>query len=316
MLYPQGHKGHILLKFISQPNDGDKLKYLHDFLNGNLYMNTLSYFWNEYMPKTGEDPIELASNQTIRPQKIPNQLPKGQGDILEGTVGIIPTENTRFAKAFKNHLLTDCICRANGFEYCNTLCFYRLDYQSFFAAKGKVISFDTSSAMNAFGQYVVVVKNEQELIRRISKKAEREKFKFVCGNVNYKQIKNGDVLKKTPHIIVRCGEEIDLDEIKSNIVSRRDCFDKEDIYKYQNEWRVALYRGEKSIEAYTLKVGNLRDICDWVHVQELEKYLERTFKSKVEPGTVGYYGNAQRNELRDLFYSLGNNKASVFGVIG
>ena len=48
----------------------------------------------------------------------------------------------------------------------------------------------------------------------------------------------------------------------------------------------------------------------------LEKYLERTFKSKVEPGTVGYYGNAQRNELRDLFYSLGNNKASVFGVIG
>ena len=60
--------------------------------------------------------------------------------------------------------------------------------------------------MNAFGQYVVVVKNEQELIRRISKKAEREKFKFVCGNVNYKQIKNGDVLKKTPHIIVRCEQ--------------------------------------------------------------------------------------------------------------
>ena len=79
----------------------------------------------------------------------------------------------------------------------------------------------------------------------------------------------------------------------------------------------SLYTVEKkSIEAYTLKVGNLRDICDWVHVQELEKYLERTFKSKVEPGTVGYYGNAQRNELRDLFYSLGNNKASVFGVIG
>lgn len=138
MLYPQGHKGHILLKFISQPNDGDKLKYLHDFLNGNLYMNTLSYFWNEYMPKNGEDPIELASNQTIRPQKIPNQLPKGQGDILEGTVGMIPTENTRFAKAFKNHLLTDCICRANGFEYCNTLCFYRLDYQSFLRQRARL----------------------------------------------------------------------------------------------------------------------------------------------------------------------------------
>ena len=99
-------------------------------------MNTLSYFWNEYMPKTGEDPIELASNQTIRPQKIPNQLPKGQGDILEGTVGMIPTENTRFAKAFKNHLLTDCICRANGFEYCNTLCFIGLII-NLFCGKGQ-----------------------------------------------------------------------------------------------------------------------------------------------------------------------------------
>lgn len=33
MLYPQGHKGHILLKFISQPNDGDKLKYLNAHSN-------------------------------------------------------------------------------------------------------------------------------------------------------------------------------------------------------------------------------------------------------------------------------------------
>ena len=292
---------HVLLKFISQPKSGDKLKYLHDFLNGNLYMNTLSYFWNEYTPNKNEGMAGLATIPNTIPRAI-SQAPKGQADLLEGTVGMTPAENTVLAKTFKEHLLTDPIYRAKGFGYCNVLCFYRLDYQSFLTAGHKIITYDTSSAMNSFGQYVVIIKDEQELIRRISKKVEKEKFKFICGNVNYKHLRNEEILKRTHHIVIKSGVEINLEEIKDNIINQWDCFDKDYIYAYQNEWRVALYRGAKSTEAFTLKVGNLRDICEWVHISDLNKYLERMLKSKIKPGAVGYYGNIQRKELRNLFY--------------
>ena len=37
-------ENYILLKFISSADKSNKKKYLKDFLNGSLYMNTLNYF--------------------------------------------------------------------------------------------------------------------------------------------------------------------------------------------------------------------------------------------------------------------------------
>ena len=311
--YPQNH---VLLKFISQPEEGDKLKYLHDFLNGNLYMNTLSYFWNEYTPNWNEGTEGLTRDPSTALWTIPDKLPKGQADLLEGTVGMLPAKKSAWSKAFGEYLLTDWICRAKGFGYCNTLCFYRLDYQSFLTKENRVVTFETSHSMGTFGKYVVIIKDEQELIRRIARKVERNNFKFICGNVNYKGVRNESTLKDRYHAIIKGGMELELDELKNEIIDRRDCFDKERIYEYQNEWRVALYRGVKSTDAYTLKVGNLRDICDWVHVENLDKYLDRMFTSEVKQGLCGYSGNVSRKELRELFYDLGDNKAELFGVIG
>ena len=42
------NEDYILLKFISSADKCNRKKYLKDFLNGSLYMNTLNYFWNEY----------------------------------------------------------------------------------------------------------------------------------------------------------------------------------------------------------------------------------------------------------------------------
>lgn len=52
-----------------------------------------------------------------------------------------------------------------------------------------------------------------------------------------------------------CSEGISINE--------RDCFDKGAQYREQNEWRIALYRGEKSTTTYKLNVGNLSDIVRW-----------------------------------------------------
>ena len=64
---------HILLKFISQE------KFLNDFLSGSLYMNSLYYFWNEFVlesvKKGKRIPLaELAKNEVY-----------GQADLFEGT---------------------------------------------------------------------------------------------------------------------------------------------------------------------------------------------------------------------------------------
>lgn len=309
-------QNHILIKFISQPECGEKTKYLHDFLNGNLYMNTLSYFWNEYKPRDNEGKAGLATDPKTIPREIPNRLPQGQRDLLEGTIGVIPSENSKLIKVLGEHLLTDPICRAKGFGYCNTLCFYKLDYCSFLTAKNQAITWRVSPSVHTFGRYVIIVKNEQELIRRIARKVEKEKFKFVCGDVNYGKVRNSDLLREKHSIILKAEMEFDLGDLKDKITSKRDCFDKEESYKDQNEWRVALYRGVKSVEAYTLKVGNLRDICDWVPISALNEYLERMFRSRIRGGTAGYYGNIQRKELRDLFYELSDSKINVFGIIG
>ena len=62
---------HILLKFISQE------KFLNDFLSGSLYMNSLYYFWNEFVlesvKKGKRIPLEeLAKNEVY-----------GQTDLFE-----------------------------------------------------------------------------------------------------------------------------------------------------------------------------------------------------------------------------------------
>lgn len=76
-----------------------------------------------------------------------------------------------------------------------------------------------------------------------------------------------------------------------------------DNYAYHKEWRVALYRGEKDISAYTLDVGDIRDIVHWVRSEDLNGEVRSMLRSRaVNKNSDLCQGNIDRRELRNMFY--------------
>lgn len=302
---------HVLLKFISQK------PFVEDFLNGSLYMNSLYYFWNEYPLR------EAAMNRNKIIKEHPDidpdtvtvpidyKLSPAQADMFEGTIGF---DTSQFFKGdFGEHMLSDAIMRAVGFQYCDTLCFYRLDYRQ----DGIFLKYSVPN-MNDFGDYVAIIKDKNELLRRVNAAAEREKIDYLCGDVYYRPLKlegnNTDVSQRN-HIVIKCDSQFDMADF--NLGSRRDCFVKMDHYSWQKEWRIAAYRGVKDTEPYRLEVGDIRDIVECVQAGDLPATLDRMIvNGQIKNSDDGFYGNISRHDLKEKFYKLGDNKAEMFCFIG
>ena len=78
---------HVLLRFFSEK------EYLDQFLQGSLYMNSMHYFLDEYKLEDAKRRKQeiIKKNPCLNPDKVcvslENTAPKGQMDILEGTIG-------------------------------------------------------------------------------------------------------------------------------------------------------------------------------------------------------------------------------------
>ena len=311
---------YILMKFIS------KKEFLDDFLKGSLYMNSLYYFWNEYpleVAKRKKKEI-LVSNPEINPDELliplENSAPAGQMDLFEGTISTADGDKMGFEKNFTDVLMTDIMLRSIGYKYCNVLCFYRLDLTITPFGRNVAVKYNLNSQMNEFGEYVVIIDDEVELLRRINTAIKKEaNYRYLCGSVNYRKFKkSGTNARNGNSLTVKVEMEVDITEepLKSAIISRRDCFDKTERYCNQKEWRLALYRGVKSTDAYRLEIGDISDIVHYVRSDNLNEELQRTIQMGIKQGAGGYYGNISRKEMKELFYQLGDNKAEVFGIIG
>jgi hypothetical protein len=109
-----------------------------------------------------------------------------------------------------------------------------------------------------------------------------------------------------------------LDELKKMglNIKRWDCFDKGCQYRGQNEWRIVLYRGEKSTVAYKLEVGDLSDIIRWFPIDQFQKNIGENVNLYGMSDLKGWYGNIHRDEMREAFYELGERKTTMFATIG
>lgn len=314
-------ENYILLKFISSADKSNKKKYLKDFLNGSLYMNTLNYFWNEYYLELAKKRRYAEANGIPFPDKIDMSehiLSEGQADLFEGVVCNLSADKLKMDENFKSALMTDICLRAKGFGYANTLCFYRLMYEEYMQWGLSNYIYQISERMNNFGEYVVVIDKPEELISKIEKAVKRENYKFICGPVKYRKPKlNGKSARDGYSMTVKMDDMINLRDYSSSILNNRTCFDKMDKFSWQNEWRVILYRGEKSVEPYRLEIGNIRDICHWITIDNLENEIKCCLENGVIKNKInGYYGNASKDEVRELFCELGENKAELLAVIG
>ena len=285
---------HILLKFIS------KEKYLQEFLTGSLYMNSLYYFWNEFMLE------EVKNGKRIPLAELAKNEKYGQLDLFEGTVGTIEANS---ASDIEKHIVSDICARAVGFGYCNILSFYRLDI----IPSDFYVSYNLNN-LSSLGDFVAIIKDKDELVKRITIAAEKECYKFICGDVSYRQaMKNGVPIDKRNAIICKSADKIDI----RNSSQHRDIFTKMDKYAYQNEWRLALYRGVKETKPYRLEVGNLEDIVEWCRIEDTTKKIDDCLlNQKIKYTQNNWYGNISRKEMKGLFYKLGDYKAELLLEIG
>ncbi len=306
--------GHLLLKFFSQK------KYRDDFCNGIIYMNTLYYFWDEYPRLQALKRSEEARARAIAKGENPDNiftslcspLSDSQKDLFEGTVTTYDLDTLNLDSSMKVGLFCDPVLRAEGYRYCNVACFYRLDCTiSSSSNKYKTVAYDIPKQMDEFGKYVIVIINEKEFINRIRKAVNACGFKFLCGNVQYHDLKKGDhTIISGERVILEAETKIPLNGKGVQIVEQRDCFDKMVNYKSQKEWRIALYRGLRSTDPYTLEVGSLRDIVRCFSFEDFTKVIDSCFAGDlsciVSNRIDGWYGNISRNELRECFYKLGD----------
>ena len=171
---------YILLKFMSEKN------YLKDFLDGHLYMNSLYYFWNQYILDLAKKNRGLEEKEVdiAELEKAKNRCPgPGQIDLFEGTVTTEQAQNASIPDEFKNYAVADVVYRSIGMGYCNVLCFYKMDYK---VVGRNLIDFQLGE-MDEFGKYVVIIDDMSELERRIYLAARKQGFKCLCGPVRYRE---------------------------------------------------------------------------------------------------------------------------------
>lgn len=292
---------HIILKYISE------YRFLESFMRGDLYFNSLYYFWNGFrleaaLKGNSDSSVKLGTSSY------------GQVDLFEGTIGSEPVEGTFEGSDLGDSIMADIGYRAEGFGYCDTLCFYRSDITHAILPNGQtLINYQTNNLMGSFGGYVAIIHDKEKLIRRIGEKVESKGYKYLCGNVKYRRpTLNGGPAKEGASVITVEGGFVDMNDsdIMSRVKGRRDAFVKSTQYEYQNEWRVVLYRGKKDHNAYTLSVGDLSDIVSWVKVEDLTSGLNEVLnKGLVKFSADNWRGNIGRKELKELFYKLGDYKA-------
>ena len=293
---------HLLLKYISE------YRFLESFIKGELYFNSLYYFWNGF---------EIEKAQTGNPTSVDEIIKNnvyGQLDLFEGTIGSEHVEGTFEDDDLAGSIMSDIGYRAVGFGYCDALCFYRSEVTQMILPNGQSsINYQTNDSLGSLGGFVAIIHDKDELVRRIEKAAEDKGFKYLCGSVTYRMpTLNGGPSKEGASFIMVEEGVVDMNDADtmSRVKGRRDAFVKSTQYEYQNEWRVVLYRGVKEHDAYTLSVGDLNDIVSWSRIEDLRDGIDKAIgKGRVRFSNDIWHGNVSRREMKELFYNLGDYKA-------
>jgi hypothetical protein len=273
-----------------------KKEYAQYFLAGNIYMNSLDYFW-----QTGFD---------------------DQKDIFEGIICTINSEQCEnFPDEFSEVLACDLRLRGKGFRYCNIACFFKGEFSPEFTPFGRTMKWSSDDRMDKFGSYVVIIVNEREFINRIHIAIKGTGYKYLCGDVHYHGLKkNGTPVADGPVLHLKTeGEEwsIGVNIPENAVLTHRDVFDKWNRFSWQNEWRIALYRGVKDISPFELHIGDISDIAVLVPIAELENAMQKiVLRADCDCLENGYHGNISRKNMREAFYDLGDRKGVLMPTIG
>ena len=262
------------------------------FLDGHLYMSTLGFFWNN------------GNNE--------------QTDYAEGACAEVPPDALGgFSKSFSEVQAEYVSIVPAGMQYCNVCCF--MMQVASIADKGMGASVSEPLDTLDLGEYLVVIDNPLELTRRVESAAQDLGYKCVMGPVEYRErtrTPRGRKAKRT--MAMKTHEPLSPDLIfpDGRPELTADMFVKETKYQNQMEWRIALFREERTIEAYTLEVGSLRDICHLVRRSELGSETIDALYDRSSWLSCEFYGNTTRENLRDSLIEFGEDGAYLIATVG
>ncbi len=286
-----------LIKYFS------KKEYADMFVSGKLYMNALSYFW--------ENGFEQ------------------QRDVFEGISDTIKKEGIGLPVDFQQIVSGDLMFRLEAYRYCNLYCFYRVDISDDMVWNPQTASVfpDTriirlpDKEMKQFGNYVGVIKKEEEFLKRVLHAVETN-WLCVAGDVRYrKRVGAREPLK---HSMEMGTKELypaaHWMRNGANRTSSKDCFDKTLSYEQQKEWRICLFRNQKDDQPYILEVGDLSDIVEIVSADTIRQYLMNLYApcipGEVLPQRNAFTGNVTRQQFKEKLYDFDGGMGKLMLVIG
>lgn len=139
----------------------EKKEYVNDFLNGNLYMNSIGHFW-AIGPAVQNDIME-GIGETLSPEKFELKY------------------NSNFATAIgREHILFPFMNRLESMKYCHVCCLSLHEYDD----NNQIVE-RFPDEMRKMGDYAVIVRNVQKFVDLIFKKLVKEKLYGLMGPVTY-----------------------------------------------------------------------------------------------------------------------------------
>ena len=140
----------------------EKKEYMNDFLDGNLYMNSIGHFWTMGQPNP-------------------------QDDLLEGTTETLSAEDLKnkygmeLPESFSSHIQIPVMNRAEGYQFVHILCFYLHEYDAVLKLATRI-----PRSIKGLGKYAVKIDNVQAFVDLLFEKIYREHLYGLMGPIEYK----------------------------------------------------------------------------------------------------------------------------------
>lgn len=222
----------------------DKEEYREDFLDGNLYMNSLGYFRRYEDSREGNvgDPHEAAV-WVLQPGQFTMTINEPTGTIGEFT---IPAEDMA-APTILQHKKHDTL---------NLLCMYAVHDGGFTSASEQDFERFVEAQMlrpevDGLGGFAAIVIKTKDFQDRVFHALRRDDHRYMAGLVSY----------------------YDPATFHGQFDEDRAAFNKRSTFAHQREYRFALDREVDKEEAIKLSVGTLRDICIACRTEEVNGML-------------------------------------------
>lgn len=215
-------------------------QYVNDFIHGDLFMNTLSYF-----------------------RRIEKNC--AQGDQLEGVCGSIRKDQLKqlgiyFDKGVQNAIQGNVSLVNDYYGYNNVLCLYRFiiddDNRCVSVPAEELRQFNDEDAAS---KVVLRVKDTDLFLKQIAEAVEKglqeHKLEYgVYGKVVYER-----------------------SWLHADGPGTRSAFHKEPEYEYQNEWRLCILRRDLIDRPYKLNIGDITDIVEIIPLEQFLKHPEKPY---------------------------------------